>query len=174
MHCNFHYRLLPNSPFFLLGTPSIPCFYFEAELKNSPSKVKQMGLFCTETSHKIYCDLVDGKLYLPKTTQNTPSSQESYLCPDVVGCGILWPANLVFFTLDGAGTGKYYQFPTRALNLNSFFPYISCTRIRCNYGHKPFLFEGANFKEVSFAGANLLHSHGLSKEITCQINYKVE
>lgn len=127
-----------------------------------------MGFFCTKTSRKIYCDLVAGQLYLPKTSQHTTSSLECYRGPEVVGCGILWPAGVVFFTLDGVGTGKYYNFPKGDLNLNDLFPYISCSRISCNYGQKSFLFEGANFKEVSFAGANLLHAHKLSNEITSQ------
>lgn len=125
-----------------------------------------MGFFCTQTGRKIYCDLVDGQLYLPKTSHHTPSNQECYRSPEVVGCGILWPAGIVFFTLDGVGTGQYYQFPTGALKINDLFPYISCSRISSNYGQRPFLFEGANFKEVRFAGANLLHAHGLSGEIT--------
>lgn len=126
-----------------------------------------MGFFCTKTGRKIYCEVMGTQLFLPTTSRHaTQSDQECYLCPDVVGCGILWPAGIVFFTLDGVGTGKYYQFPSGTLKLHELFPYISCSRISCNYGQRLFLFEGANFKEVKYAGANLCHAHGLSGEIT--------
>ena len=78
----------------------------------------------------------------------------------------MWPACVVIFTLDGVGTGKYYPFPSdRHLDIHNLLPYISCSRIRCNYGQSRFLCEGANFKEVCYAGANLLHAHGLSDQI---------
>jgi hypothetical protein len=160
--------------FFVSDAPSFPCLYFEAELKNSPSKFKQMGFFDPQTGEKMYCDLYDGQLYLPKTSVHSPSSQECYRCPEVVGCGIMWPAGVVIFTLDGVGTGQYYRFPTdKPLEIHKLLPYVSCSRIRCNYGQRPFLFELANFKEVCYAGANLLHAHGLSMEITSRMNTDV-
>lgn len=145
----------------------MPCLYFEAELKNSPSRIKQMGFFDVDTKEKIFCDIHDGQLLLPQSPDTDPSlvQKECHRAPDVVGCGIMWPAGVVIFTLDGVGTGNFYQFPSdKPLVIQNMLPYVSCSRIRCNYGQSPFLFEDANLQEVRFAAASVLHEHEVSNE----------
>ena len=142
------------------AVPSMPCLYFEAELKNSSSRIKQMGFFDVDTKEKIFCDIHDGQLLLPQSPHTAPSltQKECHRAPDVVGCGIMWPVGLVIFTIDGVGTGKFYQFPSnKPLVIQHMLPYVSCSRIRCNYGQRPFLFEHANLEEVRFAAASVLH-----------------
>ncbi|XP_015759661.1 PREDICTED: uncharacterized protein LOC107338925, partial [Acropora digitifera] len=131
----------------------IPCLYFEAELKQAPCRVKQMGFINKETKEKIYCDIHDGHLQLPKTS--SPSSCEQERVPDIVGCAVVLSTGQVMFTLDGVPTGQFYDFPTPIDRLS---PYISCTRIRCNYGQRSFLFEDANAKESFSCSGSLLYN----------------
>ncbi|XP_067026328.1 uncharacterized protein [Acropora muricata] len=131
----------------------IPCLYFEAELKQAPCRVKQMGFINKETKEKIYCDIHDGHLQLPKTS--SPSSCEQERVPDIVGCAVVLSTGQVMFTLDGVPTGQFYDFPTPIDRLS---PYISCTRIRCNYGQRSFLFEDANTKESFSCSGSLLYN----------------
>ena len=134
---------------FFLSVPErvIPCLYFEAELKHAPCRVKQIGFINMATREKIYCDIHDGHLQLPKTSSPSPFEQESFRIPDVVGCAVALTTGQIMFTLDGVPAGQFYDFPT---TIDRLFPYISCTRIRCNYGQRSFLFEDANSKESFF------------------------
>ena len=133
----------------------MPCLYFEAELKHGPCRVKQMGYINIETREKIYCDIHDGHLQLPKTCGLASCDQQSFRVPDVVGCGCVLSTGQVMFTLDGVPTGQFYDFP---VSFDRLYPYISCTRIRCNYGQRPFLFEDANSKESFAWSGSLLHA----------------
>ena len=145
----------------------MPCLYFEAELKSAPSRIKQMGFFDVETKEKIFGDIHDGQLLLPRSPDLSPLQKECHRAPDVVGCGIMWPAGVVIFTMDGVGTGKFYQFASdKPLAIRNLLPYVSCSRIRCNYGQRPFLFENANLREVRLAAASVLHERELSSDVT--------
>lgn len=140
---------------FFLSVPErlIPCLYFEAELKHAPCRVKQIGFINMATREKMYCDIHDGHLQLPKTSSPATFEQESFRIPDVVGCAVVLTTGQIMFTLDGVPTGQFYDFPT---TIDRLFPYISCTRIRCNYGQRSFLFEDANSKEsFSWSGSLL-------------------
>ena len=140
--------------------PVVPCLYFEAELKHAPCRVKQMGFINVETREKIYCDIHDGHLQLPKSSSPTSYEHESFRIPDVVGCAVILSTGHIMFTLDGVPTGQFYEFPSSkpsSMVIENLFPYISCTRIRCNYGQRSFLFEDANSKESLFVIGALLH-----------------
>lgn len=132
----------------------IPCLYFEAELKHAPCRVKQVGFINLETKEKIYCDIHDGHLQLPKTSSPSSCEQENLRIPDVVGCAVVLTTRQIIFTLDGVPTGQFYEFPASIGHLS---PYISCTRIRCNYGQRSFLFEDANTKESFSCSGSLLY-----------------
>ena len=131
-------------------------------MKHSPSRTRQMGFFDAVSKEKIFCQILDNTLLLPKTTQSA-TRQECFKAPDVVGCGIMWPAGVIIFTLDGVATGHFYHFPSeqQPLAIQNILPYLSCSRVSCNYGQRDFLFTDANFPEVRWAGANLLHEHVL-------------
>ena len=133
----------------------MPCLYFEAELKHGPCRVKQMGFINIETREKIYCDIHDGHLQLPKTSGPASFEQQSFRVPDVVGCAVVLTTGQVMFTLDGVPTGQFYDF---AATFDCLFPYISSTRIRCNYAQRPFLFEDANSKESFSWSGSLLNA----------------
>lgn len=159
-HSNECYQLLSSTSlcslplfFYWISERVIPCLYFEAELKQAPCRVKQMGFINKETKEKIYCDIHDGHLQLPKTS--SPSSCEQERVPDIVGCAFVLSTGQVMFTLDGVPTGQFYDFPTPIDRLS---PYISCTRIRCNYGQRSFLFEDANTKESFSCSGSLLYN----------------
>ena len=147
----------------------MPCLYFEAEMKFAPCRVKQMGFINVETREKIYCDVHDGHLQLPKSSSPSPYEQLSCRVPDVVGCAVILSTGQIMFTLDGVATGEFYDFPSSkpsSMVIENLFPYISCTRIRCNYGQRSFLFEDANNKESLLVSGSLLHDllHGLAGE----------
>jgi len=145
--------------------PIVPCLYFEAELKYAPCRVKQIGFINVETREKIYCDIHDGHLQLPKSSSPTSYEHESFRIPDVVGCAVILSRGHIMFTLDGVPTGQFYEFPSSkpsSMVIENLFPYISCTRIRCNYGQRSFLFEDANSKESLLVSGALLH--GLVKD----------
>lgn len=149
--------------------PVLPCLYFEAELKFAPCRVKQMGFINVETREKFYCDVHDGHLQFPKSSSPTPHAytheQQSFRVPDVVGCAVILSTGQIMFTLDGVATGQFYDFPSSkpsSMVIENLFPYISCTRIRCNYGQRSFLFEDANNKESLVMSGALLH--GLVEE----------
>ncbi|EDO27125.1 predicted protein, partial [Nematostella vectensis] len=145
---------------------SLPCFYFEAELKCASSKVKQIGFVDSKTGQKIFCDVRDDQLYLPAYAARPLEGQTSCKCPDVVGCGVMWPAGVVIFTMDGVGSEHSYTFtPNRPVEAKNLVPFISCSRIRCNFGQRRFLFEYANSKDVSYTVGTMLHSHGLSAQV---------
>lgn len=151
--------LTPPFVLFLIPEPIIPFLYFEAELKHAPCRVKQIGIINVETREKLYCDVHDGHLTLPNSSSPTSYEQEIFRVPDVVGCGVVMSTGQVMFTLDGVPTRQLYEFPTSkpsSLAIDNFFPYISCTRIRCNYGQQSFLFEDANRKKSSHTCASLL------------------
>ena len=146
--------------FLFVAEPIVPCLYFEAELKYAPCRVKQMGFINVETREKIYCDIHDGHLQLPKSSSPTSYEHESFRIPDVVGCAVILSTGHIMFTLDGVPTGQFYEFPSSkpsSMVIENLFPYISCTRIRCNYGQRSFLFEDANSKESLFVSGALLH-----------------
>lgn len=118
-----------------------------------------MGFINLETREKIYCDIHDGHLQLPKSSSPFPYEQENFRVPDVVGCAII-PSGEIMFTLDGVPTGQFYEFPSSkpsSMVIENIFPYISCTRIRCNYGQRSFLFEDANSKESLYMSGAMLH-----------------
>ena len=149
----------------VVAEPIVPCLYFEAEVKYAPCRVKQMGFINVETREKIYCDVHDGHLQLPKSSSPTPYEHESFRIPDVVGCAVILSTGHIMFTLDGVPTGQFYEFPSSkpsSMVIENLFPYISCTRIRCNYGQRSFLFEDANNKESLLVSGALLH--GLVKD----------
>ncbi|XP_032239903.1 uncharacterized protein LOC5514394 isoform X2 [Nematostella vectensis] len=160
----------PFSPMELIQSVSepmsLPCFYFEAELKCASSKVKQIGFVDSKTGQKIFCDVRDDQLYLPAYATRPLEGQTSCKCPDVVGCGVMWPAGVVIFTMDGVGSEHSYTFtPNRPVEAKNLVPFISCSRIRCNFGQRRFLFEYANSKDVSYTVGTMLHSHGLSAQV---------
>ena len=137
--------------------------YFEAELKHSPSRTKQMGFCDAVTKEKIFCQILDNTLLLPKAISSTVR-QEYFTAADVLGCGIMLPAGVVIFTLDGVPTGQFYRLPSEMLlSVQSLVPYTSCNRVRCNYGQRDFLFEAANIPEVRRAAASFLHNLLMSK-----------
>ena len=153
-----------------ISEPIIPCLYFEAELKHAPCRVKQIGFINVETREKLYCDIHDGHLQLPKSSSASPYEQESFRIPDVVGCAVIVSTGQVMFTLDGVSTGQFYDFPTNKpspILIENLFPYISCTRIRCNYGQRSFLFEDANSKESFLWTSSLLQGCLPSKAHNC-------
>ena len=153
-----------------ISEPIIPCLYFEAELKHAPCRVKQIGFINVETREKLYCDIHDGHLQLPKSSSASPYEQESFRIPDVVGCAVIVSTGQVMFTLDGVSTGQFYDFPTNKpspILIENLFPYISCTRIRCNYGQRSFLFEDANSKESFLWTFSLLQGCLPSKAHNC-------
>ena len=114
-----------------------------------------MGFINMETKEKIYCDIHDGHLQLPKSSVPSSCEQESLRIPDVVGCAVVLTTGEIMFTLDGVPTGQFYDFP---VSIKSISPYISCTRIRCNYGQRSFLFEDANAKETLSSCSSLLYN----------------
>lgn len=123
-----------------------------------------MGFINIETREKLYCDIHDGHLHLPNSSSPSPYEHENFRIPDVVGCAVIVSTGQIMFTLDGVPTGQFYEFPTSkpsSVVIENLFPYISCTRIRCNYGQRSFLFEDANSKESSLVCGSLLH--GCSK-----------
>ena len=142
-----------------VSEPANPFLYFESELRNAPCRVKQMGFINVETKERIYCDIHDGHLHLPHSSCPAAHEQESYRVPDVVGCAVTLSTGQVMFTLDGVGTGQFYDFPScksSSMVVKNLFPYISCSRIRCNYGQRPFLFERANRKTFTLASGILM------------------
>ena len=86
---------------------------------------------------------------------------------DVVGCGIIWPSKKIFFTVDGIGTQKVFDFPAeKDTNLNQIFPYVSRCDIHINFGQQAFVNEENNVPNNKFNSAEILYDVIMSQEQT--------
>ena len=137
----------------LLST--IPCVYFEAELKESGRRAKNIGYFCHTSRESCSCEFYDGH------TMSFPSelakSDDVVRAPSVIGCGLLLPDG-VFFTLDGVYHNTVFPYTDVSYEDGQCLPYITYPNVKVNYGQEEFLLEKANASGQRVASAQLLHS----------------
>ena len=71
-----------------------------------------------------------------------------------IGCGILWPSNVIVVTVDGDVT--LHSGEVSSTSIVSYLPYVSSGYDRLNFGDKVFQYEKANFQRVKIEAADAL------------------
>ncbi len=124
--------------------------YFEVKLPQDFKNCQiEIGYQSTVEKKTQHCLLHGNTVKLPSTNSRTSDGAILYY-EEVFGCGLLWPAKMLFFTLDGIGTSSSAYLDDTSSgqlwkeSLDEIIPYFSIDKLQINFGQNSFMCQAMN------------------------------
>lgn len=133
-----------------------PSLYFEVNISHVDQRPVMVGFCSADASLQVCCILTEeGHLAMPDN-----SLEQVPRCPVLtIGCALLMPPGVVFFTVNGQPIRRLFNFVQDDLPAQPLTPCINCPYLRVNFGQDRFLYDPANEFDQKIYMAALLHDY---------------